>query len=263
MAQLNVVNGTYRTPEASRSILGRLAPGLAFWPGEFLVVWRASAKSKRGRYSDAEWSRSSFDTVRLLERSGVQFDITGLEHVAAVQGPCVYIGNHMSTLETFVLPVVLLPYGRVTFVVKQSLLDYPVFGHVMRSRDPIAVGRTNPREDLTAVLEGGAARLAQGVSLVIFPQTTRTDTFDPKEFNSIGLKLAKRAGVPVVPFALKSDAWGNGKLAKDFGKIDPAKPVHFAFGEPIPIQGRRAEEQAAIIAFITRHLVAWGGTVRE
>ncbi|HSB81540.1 MAG TPA: 1-acyl-sn-glycerol-3-phosphate acyltransferase, partial [Candidatus Methylomirabilis sp.] len=132
----------------------------------------------------------------------------------------------------------------------------------MRSRDPITVGRTTPREDLKAVLEGGAERLAKGISIVIFPQTTRTAAFDSKEFNTIGIKLAKRASVPVIPFALKTDAWGNGRLHKDLGKIDPSKTVHFAFGAPLRIADRGSEEHEAIIRFISAHLTEWGGKIR-
>jgi 1-acyl-sn-glycerol-3-phosphate acyltransferase len=201
--------------------------------------------------------------ARALEAAGVRFDISGLEHVAAVEGSCVFIGNHMSTLETFILPVILLPFKKITFVVKQSLMDYPVFGHVMRSRDPIAVGRTNPREDLRAVLEGGAARLGRGISLVIFPQTTRVPEFVPKEFNTIGIKLAKRADAPVIPFALKTDAWGNGRLVKDFGRIDPSRTAHFAFGAPLRVTQQGAAEHQEIIEFIASNLRAWGGVVKQ
>jgi len=263
MSGLPFVGGSYATDENRRSALGRIAPVLAFYPRVFRVIYQAGAKAKRGRYDDAEWQQSSLTTVRALEAAGVRFEISGLEHVAAVEGPCVLIGNHMSTLETFVLPVILLPFKKVTFVVKQSLMDYPVFGHVMRSRDPIAVGRRNPREDLKAVLEGGAERLGQGISLVIFPQTTRVPEFDPKEFNTIGVKLAKRADVPVIPFALKTDAWGNGKLVKDFGRIDPSKTAHFAFGAPLRVQDRGTDEHEEIVKFITLKLTAWGGVVKE
>ena len=138
-------------------------------------------------------------------------------------------------------------------------MDYPVFRHVMRSRDPITVGRTNPRDDLKAVLEGGTERLKAGRSLVIFPQTTRMEKFDPKGFNTIGIKLAKRADVPVVPVALKSGAWGNGKLLKDFGRIDPSKHVHFAFGPPLWIRERGNQEHNEIIAFISGKLKEWDG----
>jgi 1-acyl-sn-glycerol-3-phosphate acyltransferase len=261
--RLDLAHGTYTTgPQAGRW-LSRLWPSLAFYSRTLPIVFRASAKAKRGIYDDAAWSASSLEIVRALERVGARLDITGLEHVAALDGPCVLIGNHMSTLETFVLPVLLVPFRRITFVVKQSLIEYPVFGHVMRSRDPIVVGRTNPREDLKAVLDGGTERLAQGISIVIFPQTTRTVTFDPKAFNTIGVKLAKKASVPVIPFALKTDAWGNGRLHKDFGRIDPSRTVHFAFGAPLRVADRGGETHEAIIHFISTHLTKWGGSVEE
>jgi 1-acyl-sn-glycerol-3-phosphate acyltransferase len=236
---------------------------MAFYSRILPIVFRASAKARQGVYDDAAWSASSLETLHALEHIGARFDISGLDHVAALEGPCLFIGNHMSTLETFVLPVLLVPFKRVTFVVKRSLVEYPIFGHVMRSRDPITVGRTNPRDDLMSVLEGGAERLAKGISIVIFPQTTRAPAFDPKEFNTIGVKLAKRASVPVIPFALKTDAWGNGRLHKDFGRIDPSKTVHFAFGAPLRIAGRGSEEHEAIIRFISAHLTEWGGMIKR
>ena len=163
----------------------------------------------------------------------------------------------MSTLETFVLPVLISTFKESTFVVKQSLVDYPIFKHIMRSRNPITVGRSNPRDDLKAVLEGGTERLKAGTSIVIFPQTTRTPVFDPDQFNTIGVKLAKKAGVPVVPIALKTDAWGTGSFIKDYGRIYPEKPVHIAFGEPCEIKDRGNEEHAAIIEFISGKLREW------
>jgi 1-acyl-sn-glycerol-3-phosphate acyltransferase len=261
MVPLPIREGVYRTAPGATHVLARLSPGCVFYPRILSVVWRAGAKAKRGQYDDREWSASSLTTLRALEAAGVQFEISGLDHVANLDGPCVFIGNHMSTLETFILPVLLLPYTRATFVVKQSLLDYPVFGHVMRSRDPIAVGRANAREDLQAVLEGGVERLRRGLSMIIFPQTTRTPRFDPAEFNSIGVKLAKKAAVPVIPIALKTDAWGNGRLLKDFGRIDPSKRVHLAFGPPMWLKDRGGDEHRAIIRFISAKLAEWGGSV--
>lgn len=238
-------------------MLARRFPTFGFYRKLAGIVWRSGSLAKRGRYGDGEWSDSSHDTVRALERVGVCLEITGLNHLEGLDTACVFVGNHMSVLETFALPGLIRPLMPVTFIVKDSLLTYPVFGHVMRSRDPIAVGRTNPREDLRAVLEGGKDRLARGVSLIVFPQTTRSPAFDPAEFNSLGVKLAQRAGVPVVPMALLTDAWGTGKRFKDFGKIDPSRAVHLAFGEPMRIQGRGGEEHEAIISFIQGKLRGW------
>ena len=104
-------------------------------------------------------------------------------------------------------------------------------------------------------------RLQSGISIVVFPQKTRSPLFDPAAFNSIGIKLAKRAQVPVVPLALKTDAWGNGKHVKDVGVIDPTKEVHFAFGRPLPVTGSGSDAQQAVVAFIREHLLAWSGHV--
>ncbi len=189
---------------------------------------------------------------------GVKFEITGAGSLASVEGPCVFVANHMSTLETLCLPAMILPYKPVTFVVKKGLTEYPVFKHIMRATNAIAVTRENPRDDLKAVLTGGEKMLKEGVSVVIFPQTTRTVDFKPDEFNSLGVKLARRAEVPVVPLALKTDAWGVGPMfLKDFGKIDPSKKVYFSFGEPITVSGRGDEAHNKTVEFISSRLRGW------
>jgi 1-acyl-sn-glycerol-3-phosphate acyltransferase len=247
----------YRTKPHPVSFLSRALPSLPFYVRLVSLVMRASRKANQGRYDTREWCGSSLETLRALEQAGVSIEVTGFNRLRTLDGPCVLIGNHMSTLETFVLPVLIASFKEATFVVKQSLVDYPVFKHVMRSRNPITVGRSNPRDDLKAVLEGGAERLKAGSSIIIFPQTTRTAVFDPDQFNTIGIKLAKKAGVPIVPIALKTDAWNNGTYLKDFGRIDPRKKVYFAFGDPLWIKDRGNEEHQRIIEFITGKLREW------
>lgn len=248
---------SYRTEPRKVGVFSRLFPSASFYMNIARIVLLASRNAKRGGYGTPEWCGSSLDTMRSLERIGCVVEISGMNAFRSLTGPCVFIGNHMSTLETFVLPVIIASTNDATFVVKQSLIDYPVFRHVMRSRNPIVVGRSNPREDLKAVLDGGAERLKSGRSIIIFPQTTRSSHFDPEQFNSIGIKLAKKAGVPVVPVALRTDAWGNGRLIKDFGRIDPSKTVRFAFGKPMTIVDRGNEEHQRIIDFIQGKLREW------
>ena len=257
------VDGAYRSVPADPSYFARFFPGLGFYTRFAWFVCQGSNRARRGNYGDADWSRNSFEVMQALETVGVRFEITGVQHFSRLAGPCVFIGNHMSTLEAFVLPSIIQPLKRVAFVVKKSLVEYPIFGHLMRSRNPIVVGRTNPREDLKAVFEGGVERLQAGISIVVFPQKTRSPLFDPAVFNSIGIKLAKRAQVPVVPLALRTDAWANGTRLKDFGRIDPAKPVHFAFGEPLCVQGCGAAEHEQVVEFIRRNLLSWGGKVAQ
>jgi len=248
----------YHTIPRKIPFLERTFPTAGFYSRLFLLVCQSSFQAKRGRYDDNTWGKSSLAVLRALERVGVTIEVTGAEHIEQFDTPCVIIGNHMSLLETLVLPCIIQPVRKVTFIVKESLLHYPIFRHVMRSRNPIAVGRDNPRHDLRTVLEGGVDRLNRGISIIVFPQTTRTTSFDPAGFNSIGVKLAQKAGVPIIPAALLTDAWENGKYFKDLGKINPAKKVRFAFGEPIWVSGRGSAEHQAIIRFIGGKLEDWG-----
>lgn len=248
---------TYRTNTKKISGLERIWPTFCFYVRFLAVVFNASAKAKKGQYDDARWYHSSLNILRALERVGIGFEITGLEHLMQLDSPCVVVANHMSVLETTILPMIIVPIKAMTFIVKDSLMNYPVFKHVLRSRRPIVVNRINPRQDLKTVMQEGVERLESGISVVVFPQTTRTRSFDPQKFNSIGVKLAARAKVPVVPLALLTDAWGNGRLIKEFGKIDTSRKVRFAFGKPMWVEGRGNDVHLKVIDFIGTHLALW------
>lgn len=256
MQNLSSHHNTYNSRRDGNVGSKPLFPSLSFYPRFLLVVCRSALKARRGSYDNECWQQSSIEVLRALESVGVEFELQGLEHIKAADGPVLFIGNHLSVLETVTLPALLLAYKSFTYVIKQSLLEVPVFKHVMSSVDPIAVTRTNPRQDLKAVLEQGVERLSRDLSIVIFPQTTRT-AFNPEKFSTIGVKLAKKAGVPIVPLALLTDAWENGTISKDFGKIVPSRKVHFAFGRPLVVEGKGNEEHQQIIDFIESHLAIW------
>lgn len=255
---LAIVNGAYQTPPGKASAISRTFPSTLFYPRLYGNIFRASAIARRGQYDDQAWIDTSAGILRALEDVGFQFDVTGLDHIARLEGPCLIVGNHMSSLETGVLPALVRPLKPVTFVVKQALLDYPVFKHVMRARKPIAVTQTNPRLDLKTMLADGAECLAQGTSIIVFPQGARRATFDPAQFNTIGVKLAQRSNVPIIPLALLTDAWPLGWPVSDFGRLDPSRPVRFAFGAPMMVEGKGTAANAALIEFIQSHLREWG-----
>lgn len=221
------------------------------------IVFKTRRQAKKGIYDRKLWADSSFYIFRFIEKAGGKFHITGMENITRNNGPMLFISNHMSTLETMILPSIVAPLREVTFVVKESLVRHPLFGDVMRSRDPIVVGRSDPRKDLEAVMNGGVERLSKGISIIIFPQSTRSLEFKPEDFNSIGVKLAKKAGVPVVPVAIKTDFWGNGKWIKELGPLDSKKHIHIKFGEAFNVTGNGKEENQRIISFIKASLEEW------
>lgn len=247
-------NGKYKTKETKRGFFKKKVSTFFFYPPLLKIILRSSILARRGKFDEKTFYYESFNVFKLLESVGVRFEIDGIDNVEKCNSPVVFVGNHMSTLETFILPLILIPFTPISFVVKQSLVEYPVFGHIMKAVDPITVTRINPREDLKRVLEDGCVKISQGRSIIVFPQTTRKIEFIEAEFNTIGIKLAKRANVPVIPFALKTDAWHNGKLIKDFGPIDSAKKVYFSFGEPIHIESKGDREHKLVVNFISEKI---------
>ena len=225
----------------------------------FAEVLVARKLAVRGVYDDSQWAESSFRIFRLIERNRGRFDIAGIDvlRTSAGAGPFVFVGNHMSTLETQILPVLIAPFMPVTFVVKEQLVKSRVFGPIMRSRNPIAVSRNNAREDLHQVLSGGAKLLGSGVSLIIFPQSTRSPVFSRERFNTLGAKLAAKAAVPVIPFAVKTDFWGEGGIIRGFGAVRPDRTIHFEFGPPLDVDGRGKAAHLQTIEFIESRLLRW------
>lgn len=250
----------YDTPKDTRCSLGYkifLKSRLWFYFNFAKIVFKSRSYIKKGIYGNEKWAETSFDTLKAIERCGGRFHIRGLDNLKKSDEPIVFISNHMSTLETIVLPCLITLIHPATFIVKNKLVKGPIFGPIMRSRDPIVVGRKNPKEDLITVLKEGKKNLSNGRSIIVFPQSTRQNEFIPERFNTLGIKLAKNSGVKALPIALKTDFWGNGKLIRGFGKIDPKKTIYIEFGEPMNIQGNGKDEHKKIIEFIQSYLEEW------
>lgn len=250
---------SYHTPaDTARHRLDRLTFGSRIYLHTHFIWeiikarWRVSQKL----YDRAAWGATAYAVFKMVEGCSGRFHINGLDNIRHLQRPVVFISNHMSSLEGNIFGCLLPQPQEINFVVKASLTRYPVFGPVIDAREPIMVGRTSPREDLQKVLLEGVDKLNNGRSILLFPQHTRTATFVPSEFNSLGIKLAKRAGVPVVPIAVKTDFLINGRYLRDFGPLDRSQPLHIAFGEPFSVSNSK-QAHHHVLNFIQQHLEAW------
>jgi 1-acyl-sn-glycerol-3-phosphate acyltransferase len=255
---------TYDTPDNTRRYLSEyifLGSRWSYYVTYIGEIFRSRSQARRGVYDDEAWSQASLRIVRNIEGCGGRFHVSGMDHFRRLAGPVIFVSNHMSTLETQALPCLINPVKPVTYVVKEELVKARMFGPIIRARNPIVVGRKNPREDLAAVLAQGMAHLARGRSLIIFPESTRSEVFHPGSFNTLGVKLARQAGVPVVPVAVKTDFWGNGKYLRSFGPIDRRQPIYIRFGEPLTVAGNGKAEHERIVRFISDNLRAWGGRI--
>ena len=229
-----------------------------FYCINFWVFILTGLCGKRGKLNKNMQTHYSNYNIRLIEKCGGKLHLRGLNNLRALDGqPVVLIGNHMSLLETAIFPAVAREHLDISFIIKDSLYKVPFFRHIMIAMRAIAVGRTNPREDLKTVLTEGKKLLADGRSIIVFPQSTRSEVFDEEKFNTIGVKLAKSAGVKVVPFALKTDFLGVGKKFRDLGPLHPERDVWLEFAPALEIEGNGQEQHRDIINFIKSRLDEW------
>lgn len=249
----------YQTPDLNLSAMRKFLTWnpLHFYLDFFKVVIRGARWATHDDYTRQNWFDLSCDVVSFIEYHGGKLDVSGMSNFQKLDGPVIFVGNHMSILETVVLPSLVLKYKELCITMKKQLFDVPVFGTLLTGFRTVAVSRENPIDDYKTIIRDGGKAINDGYSVLLFPQTTRTTEFSPEEFNSVGVKLAKRTKVPIIPLALKTDFWGNGRFLKDLGPIDRGKKIYFRFGEPITVTGNGKEENRRIIDFIQGHLAEW------
>ena len=255
--------GAYRTPpeRLGKPHRNGLLTSLTFNTRALLQsMIRGSWLAGRGIFTDERWMECGFHLFWETERLGTEVILEGFDHLKGV-GPVVIVSNHMSLYETFAFPPLMLAFvDDVAIVLKESLLKIPFLGRTFGTRKTIPVGRADPRQDLKTVLElGEKFILEKKSSVLLYPQGTRQPFFDCHHFNTLGVKLAQNAGVPVVPVAGQTTFLGVGKYTKDFGPVDTSVPVRFTCGPVLPVTRATAKSvQAQCIDFIASKLEEWG-----
>ncbi len=129
---------------------------------------------------------------------GVKVNVKGLENVDS-EVPRVYVTNHQSYFDIFAL-FAYLPVN-FRFVLKQELIRIPLFGLAAKSLGHVALDRTDPRKAVKSMDEA-AEKMKRGISMLIFPEGTRSEDGRLQPFKNGGFRLALKAGFDIVPVAI-------------------------------------------------------------
>lgn len=125
---------------------------------------------------------------------GCRVELTGRENIPAGRS-VIFMSNHQSYVD---IPGLFFVPGQFKWMADAGLFRIPVFGWAMRMAGYIPVRRGDAREGVRSLLRGKQV-LAEGISIFIFPEGTRSHTGVLGRFQTGGFRLAAQAAVPIVP----------------------------------------------------------------
>lgn len=185
----------------------------------------------RRRFALIEWyAERIFDVLRVTCK--LDYRVEGLENIPVE--PHVAYWKHSSAWETFGQFLVGPPK---VIVLKHELMYIPFVGFGLSLLRSIDVKRGAGTSAVNQVVSQGGSRLAEGLSILIFPEGTRVAAGETRRYGVSGALLASRAGCKVVPVAHDAGYyWPRRGLMKRPGTI------RVIVGPPIDAAGREPRE---------------------
>ncbi|MEY3422442.1 MAG: hypothetical protein RIR48_2756, partial [Bacteroidota bacterium] len=141
--------------------------------------------------------------------AGITLSIKGEEHLWSHR-PAVFILNHQSNADMLIAIKLIRKEARG--VAKMELKKMPVVGQILEASGTIFLDRTDKEKAIEA-LKPAIDSLRSGISIVIFPEGTRSYDYTLGRFKKGAFHIAMEAGVPIVPIVLKNahDVMPRGK----------------------------------------------------
>jgi 1-acyl-sn-glycerol-3-phosphate acyltransferase len=176
-----------------------------------------------------------------LKIAGISVSVEGKENIS--EPPYLFMANHQSALDIYVLLATMpIPFK---FIAKQELFKVPFLGWAIKRARYISIDRANPREALKAI-EGAGQKIRDGMTVLIFPEGTRSKDGHLLPFLKGGFFLASRAQVPVVPIAIV----GTSALNPTGSILIPPKRkghVNVRIGKSVVTEGKGTAVKTALM----------------
>lgn len=173
-----------------------------------------------------------FWTWLIVKFSGITLTVEGLNRLDP-QRQYLFVVNHQSNFDIPVL-VQALPQFQLRWIAKKELLWIPFFGWAMWAAKHIFVDRADSLDALKS-LKLAKQRIAAGISVVVFPEGTRSTDGKLLPFKRGGFLLALKTNTPIVPVTIN----GTGKLlGRGEWRVQPGA-IKVTIGTPIMAKDSR------------------------
>lgn len=208
--------------------------GIITYATVILILWPITSLAQRRRIA-CSWAQ--YNRHILAATCKLREHVIGMERLPPP--PFVILCKHQSAWETVTLHAL---FPVFVLVLKKSLLFIPFFGWALKATGQIAINRNREIEALRTLQKEGTQQFSQGISIMVFPEGTRTPPGKIGRYNAGGIILAMAAGVPIVPVAHNAgEFWGRRAFLKKPGEIQ------MRIGQPIETQGIAKSARKALL----------------
>jgi 1-acyl-sn-glycerol-3-phosphate acyltransferase len=154
----------------------------------------SSVFDRRGYFG--HWCARAWSWL-ILATTGVEVDVRGLERLEPGR-TYVFVSNHQSIYD---IPVIFwwIPF-QLRIIAKESLGRFPVLGPHLKRTGHMLVDRRRP--DRSGIFGWASALTSKGLSLIVFPEGTRSADGKVGIFKGGSFYLAIQAGLPIVPLSI-------------------------------------------------------------
>jgi 1-acyl-sn-glycerol-3-phosphate acyltransferase len=178
------------------------------------VLARVKYLEKRGRLVERDnlADRFTMHISRVLFKlTGSNILIKGEENLPKDR-PVLIVSNHQGHMDSAIIHgFINIPKGFVSIV---EVNKFPILRTWMQYMRCIFLDRSDPRQSLECIHKG-IQFLNEGHSMVIFPEGKLSDCDEADEFKTGSLRLALKAGVPIIPVTIK----GSYRIMSKTGKV--------------------------------------------
>ncbi len=166
------------------------------WVPLTFVVFLATAPFDKGRYR-AGWMFRRLCVVHTWLNPMWSFHTSGLE-ITDPRRPYVVVANHESFADMLLISH--LPW-EMKWLAKETWFKFPLVGWLVMMAGDIKIIRGNKQSIITA-MKGCHDRLEKNVSVMLFPEGTRTRDGELGEFKDGAFRLAIETGCPILPLVV-------------------------------------------------------------
>jgi 1-acyl-sn-glycerol-3-phosphate acyltransferase len=195
------------------------------------------------------WARNWAKSLLWLNRIPARIEIS---HEAAALPQAIYMSSHESGID--ILLLLLAIRQDVRFLAKRELFFVPFMGWSMWLAGfvPVDRRRTDKARDVLSSLD---RRLASGISILVFPEGTRSRDGKLGSFKKSGFLTALKTGLPIVPVSVS----GARAVLGAQGMVIRRGPVVARVGRPIPTAGLGVHDRAALMDRVRREILSLRG----